>query len=122
MATQFLAATQSTSDTIMPDDLPGGHLIIAFFGTMAGDEKWSIEAADANASTPVWVAVHRTDNPTAAAATDALLTWGGARDLNRVFEIPVSTGYQYRVRKVHDSSANTTVTATYSDNATKRWI
>ena len=121
MAKEFLAATQSTSDIIEPRDLPAGMLIIAFFGTMATGEKWQIELADVNADPPVWVATHRTDDMGLTTA-DALLRWGGPRDLNRVFEIPVSTGYRYRARKVLPATANTTVTAVYSEGTTKSWI
>ena len=128
MARQFLASNQNESDIIEPTDLPSGMIIVAFFGTMVANEKWVVEQADADAdpTTATWVAVHRTDSVGAIRAED-LLKWGGIRDLNRVLEVPVSKGYRYRARKVFSTAPgtitqNATVTATYSDASTKRWI
>ena len=99
---------------------------------MVPDEKWQIEQADANAPTKVWVAVHTTDFLTAthapgtASQNMTVDRWNGARDGNRVFQIPTCRGSEYRVRLVYKSGSQTsltngTVTAAWCEKVTKPW-
>ena len=148
MATEFLTNTQETSSSINPGgSVSSGSIIIAFFGTMHYDEKWVIEMAEARKDDAYkdWVAVHSTDflearanlGTTVAAGTPANTgaqptsapynLWSGPRDGNRVFDIPIAEGFEYRVRLVFKNNAttsltNTTVTACWSEGTTKDWV
>ena len=136
MATQILATSATTSEIINPGEdfpsTPSGHVLIAFYGTMTSDEKWAIEQADTAHNPLVWEAVHTTDFLTATAApgtsgtTATVDRWTGARDANRVFEIPVGVGNLYRVRLVYKSgnanpTTNGSVTCSFSEGVTKQW-
>lgn len=147
MATEFLSNTQEISNSINPDgSVSSGSLIVAFFGTMAYDEKWQIEMAESHLddADKVWVAVHSTDflearanlgtsvsagtpaNSGVAPTNAPVNLWLGPRDNNRVFEIPVAEGFEYRTRLVWKNNAstslsNTTVSACWSEGTQKDW-
>ena len=135
MSIEFLSTSQTTSDTIFEGGSPSaGDIIVAFFGTMADDEKWSIEIADASKSgaTKTWVAVHATDfidaeatvgTPVSTSAAPVNL-WQGPRADNRVFEVPTSVGFEYRARLVYKSGSsspttNGNVTACFEEKTIK---
>ena len=148
MATEFLSNTQETSSTINPGgSVTSGSIIIVFFGQMHYDEKWQIEMAEASKTgqNKVWSAVHATDflearanlGTTISAGTPAnsgahptnapYNLWAGPRNDNRVFEIPVAEGFEYRTRIVFKNNAstsltNTTVSACWSEGTTKDWV
>lgn len=139
IATQFLEADENVSGPIIPDGgTASGAIIIQFDGAMEDDEKWQIEQAMFAEENLVWQAVHTTDFLTAehpAGTTNQNMTvdrWGGARDGNRVFEIPTAKGYLYRVRLVFKNSTsqnaagtaitNSTVTASWGEVRVKDWF
>lgn len=118
MATQFLANDQSISAIVNPGGaIPAGRLVIAFHGTMDPDEKWKIEAKAVDATD--WISVHKIDNDSAT-GTD-IDKWQGPRDKDRIFEIPLADGFEYRVSKV-TTGANTTVTAYWAEGMTSLLI
>ena len=140
-AVRFLEANENVSGPITPDGgTASGGVIIQFNGTMAADEKWAIEQAEYNAdpNALVWQAVHTTDfllathAPGATNQNATVDRWGGARDGNRVFEVPTAKGYLYRVRLVFKSNTsqnaagtaitNSTVTASWGEVRVKDWF
>ena len=139
MATRFLESDQEVSNIINPDGVShSGGILIVFFGTMVGDEKWQIEQAEVDANPRQWSAVHSTDfsNATHAPGTPnqnaTIDRWMGVRDANRVFEVPIADGFVYRARLVWKSgtatiassggNANTSVTACWAEAKTKLWL
>ena len=124
MATQFLAATQTTSDII---ERPGsGDILIYFFGTMHADEKWAIQAAlrDVTPANRDWRAIHSIDGLTETG--DDVNKWQGPRNNDRQFFFPVEKDFVYRVEKQFGDTqaqpnvtANTTVTACWAPRTTR---
>ena len=136
MATQFLQSDQATSDIINPGGVTrSGAVLIAFFGAMDADEKWQIEQRQANPAGE-WVAVHATDfiaargmvGTAASSPTVAPVNlWAGPRPGNRVFEVPIGDGFEYRARLVFKNNSqtsltNSTVTACWAEAKTKQWL
>ena len=142
MATQVLATSAVVSEIINPSSAeapstPSGHILIGFYGAMENDEKWAIEQADVDAETTTWIPVHSNDfvtataQPGASGTTSTVDRWMGARDANRVFEVPIGKGNIYRVRLVYkggnaqnaqgNAISNGTVTCSWTRGETTIW-